>query len=210
MRIISGKFGGRRFEVPENGMRPTKEQVREAVFSSLTARVAGARVLDLFAGAGGYGLEALSRGAVHVTAVEKAPAHWRILQQNFETVTGENGRAGSMNPPRTPHRGVPAAGNGRQECLPHTNSGNWRTVQSDVFDFLKDGGTFDLIFADPPYDDADLPQLAAAVEQVIAPDGLLVFEMRSSDPYSLPDKWTLNKKKKYGESRVLFLEKDNT
>ena len=177
MRIISGKFGGRRFEVPKSGMRPTKDQVREAVFSSMAARVPAARVLDLFAGAGGYGLEALSRGAAHVTAVEKAPAHFKFLHENFQQIAGD----GSVD---------------------------WKTVQADVYDFLKSAvGVFNLIFADPPYDEADLPKLAASAGGVLAPDGLLVFEMRSTDAYSLPPELTLIKEKKYGESRVLFLEK---
>ena len=68
VRIVAGVAGGRRLAVPPHGTRPTSDRVREAVFSALAARrvLEGARVLDLYAGSGAMGLEALSRGAAHV------------------------------------------------------------------------------------------------------------------------------------------------
>lgn len=66
LRIIAGKYRGRKIEVPENGTVPTKDRVREAVFSSLGERIVGANVFDAFAGSGAYGIEALSRGAKRV------------------------------------------------------------------------------------------------------------------------------------------------
>jgi 16S rRNA (guanine966-N2)-methyltransferase len=158
-------------------MRPTKEKVREAVFSALAARVPGARVLDLFAGAGGYSLEAWSRGAGAVTAVEKISNHWKILQENFQTLENED-------------------------------LGRWDAVRADAYDYLKRAeGAFDLIFADPPYDRADLPKLLDALGPALGPNGLLVFEMRSSDAYSVSNGWNLIKEKIYGETRILFLER---
>lgn len=86
-RIIAGRYGGRRIGAPPGtGTRPTSDRVREALFSILGARVAGARVLDLFAGSGALGLEALSRGAATVTFVERAPAALRALQANVAAV----------------------------------------------------------------------------------------------------------------------------
>ena len=74
-RVIAGRYGGRRLKAPPgDATRPTADRVREALFSILGARVPGARVLDLFAGSGALGLEALSRGAQAVTFVERAPA----------------------------------------------------------------------------------------------------------------------------------------
>ena len=71
LRIVAGEFGGRRLGAPaDTRVRPTAGRVREAWFSILGARIAGARVLDLFAGSGALGLEALSRGAEHATFVE--------------------------------------------------------------------------------------------------------------------------------------------
>lgn len=153
------------------------EQAREAVFSSLAARVPGARVLDLFAGSGSLGLEAWSRGAASVTAVEKVSKHWKILQENFQTLDGD------------------------------PDLGKWDVVQSDVYDYLKRPvGPFDLIFADPPYDEADLAKLLESVSGALAPDGILVFEMRSRGAYSLSPDWNLIKEKRYGGTRMLFLE----
>ena len=73
-RVIAGRYGGRRLKAPPgDATRPTADRVREALFSILGARVPGALVLDLFAGSGALGLEALSRGAQAVTFVERAP-----------------------------------------------------------------------------------------------------------------------------------------
>lgn len=83
MRIVAGEFGGRRLVVPRDGrVRPTADRVREAWMSILAPELAGARVLDLFAGSGALGLEALSRGAAHATFVELAPASLEALRAN--------------------------------------------------------------------------------------------------------------------------------
>jgi 16S rRNA (guanine966-N2)-methyltransferase len=177
MRITSGILGGRQFEVPKSGVRPTTERTREAVFSSLADRVPGARVLDLFAGAGGLGIEAWSRGAAEVTAVEQNAYAWKNLQKNFQT-------------------------------LENPDLGVWDAVRADVYAFLKRAyGTYDLIFVDPPYDDVDLPRVLEAVGELLAPDGLLVFEMRGRDPYTLSPGWGIVREKKYGSTRVIFLER---
>ncbi|WP_084038063.1 16S rRNA (guanine(966)-N(2))-methyltransferase RsmD [Demequina sp. NBRC 110053] len=83
-RIIAGTLGGRRIAVPPRGTRPTTDRVREALFSRLDHDDAlrGARVIDLFAGSGALGLEALSRGAAHATFVEAASPAARVLQRN--------------------------------------------------------------------------------------------------------------------------------
>ena len=177
MRITSGILKGRQFKVPKTGVRPTTERTREAVFSSLAARVEGAKVLDLFAGAGGLGLEAWSRGAAEVTSVENSSNVWKNLQKNFQTLEAD---------------GV----------------GRWEAVRSDVYAFLKRAySSYDLIFADPPYDEVDLPRLLDAIGDALAPGGLLVFEMRGRDPYTLPPEWTPLKEKKYGSTKVIFLER---
>ncbi len=88
-RIIAGAARGRRLQVPPTGTRPTTDRVREAMFSTLVAKCggfAGLRVLDLFAGSGALGLEALSRGADAVVLVESAKAVVRVLQRNVDTV----------------------------------------------------------------------------------------------------------------------------
>lgn len=82
-RIVAGRFAGRQLRVPAHGTRPTSERVREALFSILTARgaVHGA-VLDLYAGSGALGFEALSRGAEDLTVVDSARAAVRVLRSN--------------------------------------------------------------------------------------------------------------------------------
>jgi 16S rRNA (guanine966-N2)-methyltransferase len=84
MRIVAGEYGGRRLVVPKDErVRPTADRVREAWMSILGNALPDARVLDLFAGSGALGLEALSRGAAHVTFVELHPASLRALDQNI-------------------------------------------------------------------------------------------------------------------------------
>jgi 16S rRNA (guanine966-N2)-methyltransferase len=84
-RIIAGDFGGRRIAVPTSGTRPTTDRVREALFSRLEASnaVTGAHVLDLFAGSGALGLEAMSRKAASATFVESSTPAARVIESNI-------------------------------------------------------------------------------------------------------------------------------
>ena len=89
MRVIAGRFGGRTLAAPRGrATRPTPERVREALFSILGS-VDDARVLDLFAGSGALGLEALSRGAAEVTFVDSAPAAVRAVRANLDALGAE-------------------------------------------------------------------------------------------------------------------------
>ncbi len=84
MRIIAGTLKGRRLEAPRwPGLRPTSDRLRETLFNLLRARVPGARVLDAFAGTGAVGIEALSRGAAHVSFVERDPRACRLMAENL-------------------------------------------------------------------------------------------------------------------------------
>jgi 16S rRNA (guanine966-N2)-methyltransferase len=83
VRIVAGEWGGRRIAAPPGrATRPTRDRVREAWMSAVAPHLPGARVLDLFAGSGALGLEALSRGARHAVFVEQAPAALRVLGEN--------------------------------------------------------------------------------------------------------------------------------
>jgi 16S rRNA (guanine966-N2)-methyltransferase len=98
MRIVAGEFGGRRLALPKDArVRPTADRVREAWMSILGAALPGARVLDLYAGSGALGLEALSRGAASADFVELSVASLRALEANIRAL-GVDGRA-------TVHRG---------------------------------------------------------------------------------------------------------
>lgn len=87
MRVIAGRYGGRRLVAPTGvATRPTSDRVREALFSVLGPSVAGARVLDLYAGTGALGIEALSRGAATAVFVERAPAAITSLRANLDAL----------------------------------------------------------------------------------------------------------------------------
>ncbi len=93
-RLISGTAGGRRLKVPKAGVRPTGDRAREALFNALThlTELRGAAVLDLYAGSGALGLEALSRGAGTVVLVESAPGVLPVLKENLTAVGLPGGR----------------------------------------------------------------------------------------------------------------------
>lgn len=97
MRIVAGAAKGRRLTVPSVGVRPTPDRVREALFSSLAGIMVDATVLDLFAGSGALGLEALSRGAAHVSFVEHDPKTAETLRANIDAV-GINGATVHVQP----------------------------------------------------------------------------------------------------------------
>lgn len=182
MRITSGVLRNRRFKVPKQEVRPTKEQVREAIFSSLGGNCAGMNALDLFAGAGSLGLEAWSRGAAAITFVEQNPGVWKNLQENVQS-------------------------------LNHDALGAARCIKADAIRFLGQcKEQYDLILADPPYDlpDAMAQTLAGIVERsVLTEDGLLVYELRSSDAFEVSSDWKLLRDKVYGDTRVLMLKLNN-
>jgi 16S rRNA (guanine966-N2)-methyltransferase len=104
VRVIAGRFGGRRLSAPRGARtRPTADRVREALFSVL-GDLEGARVLDLFAGSGALGIEALSRGAAEATFVDTAPAALRMLRDNLAAleIAGASRRGASRRRPQLP------------------------------------------------------------------------------------------------------------
>src|SRR5262245_31388336 len=85
MRIVAGSLKGRRLDTPTwDGLRPTSDKLRETLFNVLASRIEGARVLDGFAGTGAVGIEALSRGAEHVTFVESDARAVQLIQRNLD------------------------------------------------------------------------------------------------------------------------------
>ena len=93
MRVIAGEYRGRRLAASAGSIaRPTTDRVKEAMFAVIQFDVAGARVLDAFAGSGALGIEALSRGAAHVDFVEKEPACLMVLEENVKAVGAKNAR----------------------------------------------------------------------------------------------------------------------
>ncbi|MBI3987315.1 MAG: RsmD family RNA methyltransferase, partial [Lentisphaerae bacterium] len=142
MRITGGVLGGRRLRVPSGPVRPTQDRVREALFSSLAAFIPGARVLDLFAGSGAVGLEALSRGAAFVCWVESNRRVFAVLHENIRTLAGD---ASARMGPKEDAGGLP----------PGIDPAVAGLVLREALDFLSAAppeAPFDLVFADPPYD----------------------------------------------------------
>ena len=128
MKIIAGTYKGRNFYMPE-GIRPTQNLTRKALFDLLGQDLAGLTFLDFFAGSGAVGLEALSRGAKKVAFVEKDERNSHLIRENLELL------------------GMPLLGKDRQAL--------YEVVKVDAFasvkQFAAGGKKFDIVFADPPY-----------------------------------------------------------
>lgn len=183
MRITGGELRNRVLKVPP-GIRPTQDMVRQAVFSALANVVPGARVLDLYAGSGAFGLEAWSRGAKEVTWVEQDPRNFAILQENVAAMAG------------------PAAG--------------IRCVRGEAERFLgSDPGTYDLVLADPPYEQTRDGQLLQktlrllSVRPMVPAGGVVVFEQGLSRAPDGVAGWQLLRDRTYGGTRLLIWTRDD-
>ena len=177
MRIIAGTAKGRRLKGPVGrATRPTPDRVRESVFSILGDRVPGSRVLDLFAGTGAMGLEALSRGAEKTVFVEKDPAALRVLESN-----------------------VSACGFGERSIV--VPSAVDRFLMRGDF-----GGGFDLVFADPPYggEEGSLTLMALSKRAKSLPGSLVVLEHAPGDPVIQPPDLPVIDSRKYGNTALTF------
>jgi 16S rRNA (guanine966-N2)-methyltransferase len=180
MRVIAGSAGGVRLAVPKRGVRPTMDRVKAAIFSSLGEVIIGARVLDLFAGSGALGIEALSRGATSVIFVEddrqsadaieknlgKTKLKGRVRRQNVFDFLGQRWNAEKFqvvfaDPPyEKTHRG-----------------------ESDTEKLLNN---------------ESLPQL-------LEPNGIFVLEKQPGESLGETKLWRIIRKKRYGATEVLFV-----
>jgi 16S rRNA (guanine966-N2)-methyltransferase len=163
LRIIGGRHRGRRLQFPPGvEIRPTPDRVRETLFNWLQPRIAGARVLDLFAGSGALGLEALSRGAGHVWFVEQS----RRAAEAIEAVARE-WRETSLTVARA-------------------DAVRWLEHRPAAAPF------FEIVFLDPPYDSDLLSAAATALARsgALAPDARIYVERRARDELpALPEGW---------------------
>jgi 16S rRNA (guanine966-N2)-methyltransferase len=161
MRVIAGDFKGRRLAAPTwDGLRPTSDKLRETLFNVVAPRVPGARVLDGYAGTGAIGIEALSRGAAHVTFVDCDVRALKLIDRNLK-LCGVADRYAII-------RGRLGIGD-TQNDLEHRRKSGERPL-------LPAPAAFDLAVLDPPYDDSDLAAAVAAAAPFIVPGGLLVLE----------------------------------
>ena len=150
MRIIAGKARGRSLRAPPHtSVRPTSDRVRETLFNVLGQWLEGERVLDLYAGAGGLGLEAISRGAGHCTFVEQDRVTMAALAENARSV-GVSGQCTTL----------------------------LRSVDRALKQLAASGAVFELIFADPPYALHQLAGLLEQLDRdgLVAPGGRVVVE----------------------------------
>ncbi|MGW4095404.1 16S rRNA (guanine(966)-N(2))-methyltransferase RsmD [Mycobacterium sp. NPDC004974] len=180
-RIIAGTLGGRRIAVPRSGTRPTSDRVREAVFNALTARLdfTGLSVLDLYAGSGALGLEALSRGATSATFVEADARAAAVIAENIASL------------------GVRAATVRRGSVEVVLAGGATRPV-----DLVFADPPYDL---DDAAVDAMLVVLAEA-GWVTVGSVVLVERRSSSGPVSWPAGWDELSSRRYGDTRVELAE----
>jgi 16S rRNA (guanine966-N2)-methyltransferase len=199
-RVIAGEAGGRRLAVPDGrDTRPTSDRAREGLFATISSMVgplAGARVLDLYAGSGAVGLEALSRGAEHVLLVEHGTRAARVIRQNIEAIGLPGAEVIADRVERVLARGPTPAG-GQDGTAPA--GGQDGTAQA----------WFDVVFADPPYALADAGVsrvlILLAEQGWLAPGALVIVERATrSGPLSWPDGFVPDRARRYGEATFWY------
>jgi len=179
IRIIAGTAGGLFIQSPKKfTSRPTQERVREALFSSIAPRIPEATFLDLYAGSGAVGIEALSRGVAAATFVERERTFCKTIQSNLK------------------------------QC--HLTA---EIITKDAVQYLTQPPlkTYDIIFADPPYDqktnELDSLPFAALLQHFLNPDGLLIWEHDLHSQWNSPAGLEITKIKKIGETRLSYLRR---
>ncbi|TLD68495.1 16S rRNA (guanine(966)-N(2))-methyltransferase RsmD [Phragmitibacter flavus] len=183
MRIISGSAGGIPIKVPPLVARPTTDRVREALFSMLGGSCEDLKVLDLFAGSGALGLEALSRGAKEARFVEQHGGAAGIISENLLKTRLQGGQVMKAE------------------------------VFATLRRLAQEGSTFDLVFADPPYaklpGEVNLAETLLANEDLrslLAGGGSFVLEcMATKKPLAGIEHWQVVRDRVYGSTRILIL-----
>ena len=177
MRVTGGRLGGRRLVAPPSGVRPTADRVREALFARLHD-LDGARVLDLYAGTGALGIEALSRGAAHVVFVERSNASLAALRRNLLALELD-------------------------DCT-RVVRGDVRSALRRIADEQM---RFDLVLADPPYADAALAEPLALLVTggLLAPDATVVVERSRRHPLPSVAGLVSQGSRRYGDTELEWL-----
>ncbi len=180
MRIVAGAFRGRRIKAPEGlRTRPTSEKVREALFDILGPRLVGCDFLDLYAGTGAVGLEALSRGARGVIFVENGPRVLGVLRSNVEGLGDE--------------------AVSRARIVPYAADRALKILAAERFEAIT-------VFCDPPYADARWPSILSGMRRRLAwaPGGLLVVEHSAKRPAVCPEGFEAGRTYRYGDTALSF------
>jgi 16S rRNA (guanine966-N2)-methyltransferase len=181
-RVIAGEAGGRRLAVPDGrDTRPTSDRAREGLFatlSSMLGSLAGARVLDLYAGSGAVGLEALSRGAGHVLLVEHGTRAARVIRQNIEAIGLPGAELAAERVERVLARGP--------------DQDRYDVVFADPPYALADAGVSQILSL-------------LADQGWLAPGALVIVERATrSGPLSWPDGFEADRARRYGEATFWY------
>ena len=189
MRITGGNAARRILKTPKGlAVRPTPDLVKQAVFNSLGARVAGAHVLELFAGTGALGLECLSRGAASAMCIEKSPKHAEFIRANARTASLDSALEVRV-----------------------------QDVFTALAQFAEGGRQFDLILADPPYGEKNIGRRSTSFAQqllddpnlpkLLAPGGRFVLGHTKRDTLEIVAPWKEVNLLKHGDSLMRFFER---
>ena len=170
-----GEAGGRRLATPR-GIRPSQGVVKEAVFNVLGRAVAGARVLDLFAGSGALGIEALSRGAAHATFVERDPAAAAVIRRNLDAL--ELAARSTVV---------------RAEVVRWLERSRAEVAAASV------------VLLDPPYNDAVLNRALALLDETVSEGTTTVVEHAPAQPIGSLRRLRPVRERRYGDAAVLVL-----
>lgn len=188
MRIIAGRFKGFEVRVPAKGTRPTTDRTKEAVFSHLEAMgmLDETRVLDLYAGSGALGIEALSRGAQSLTAVELASQAASLLRVTFHQLKQQPAWQPAM----------------RAHII---------KAKAEQFAAHPQAEPFDVVFIDPPYavEDTVITQILEdlVTHHAVADHSVIIVERSVRTPApTVPDQWQISRGKHYGETAVYTIE----
>jgi 16S rRNA (guanine(966)-N(2))-methyltransferase RsmD len=180
MRIISGTSKGRKLVTPRSqSLRPTSDRVKESIFNILQDEIVGKVVLDLFAGTGNLGIEALSRGAKKTIFVEKGRQALRLIQRNLTQFGLEE----------------------RSEILP-------KDANRAIGILKQKGESFDLILMDPPYEKGLIQRTLMKLNSypIYHKDSILVIEHDRREPLStVMDGWNLIRQRRIGDTLISFL-----
>ncbi len=177
MRVISGEARGRRIEAPAGlEVRPTADRVRQTIFDLLAFRWQGGQVLDLFAGSGALGIEALSRGAERAVFGDRNPNSLQAVAKNLE------------------HCGFLSRSSVKR--------GDFRLV---VKDLVRESAKFALVLIDPPYEGSARDEAIQLIEPLLEPGAWVVIETASTEkPPEPPVSWRLETTRKFGRTLVLL------
>jgi 16S rRNA (guanine966-N2)-methyltransferase len=180
MRVIAGSAGGIRLDVPKTDVRPTMDRVKAAIFSSLGQAVIGAPVLDLFAGTGALGIEALSRGASSAVFVDGNRAALDAIRRNLE---------------RTKLTGTVR----QQDVFAFLRSAS----PAKPFTIIFADPPYEKTKVGEAY--TDLLLRDGRIPELLAPSGFFVLEKRPGEAVIDTPFWTVSRARKYGATEVLFL-----